>query len=207
MTRARSARIPRASILGTSILASALLALSAGCASAQSSTGDAVRLGQAACLPIPVANPSVADLELLERAADALKDRLPFTQRNVAFVTKKADGFRDIRQRPDNVFPRGEVLRSYAEPLGYALKPAADGALIALSMDFLVRTASGKVLAQQTGFEKVSVGTTGRAQPFFLNLSLNLTGIEPGEYVLTYTLHDETSGKTTSFDQPFVIKG
>ncbi|GBU16444.1 MULTISPECIES: hypothetical protein [Methylobacterium] len=203
-------------MVGRVIAGLALAALTAGGALAQQ--GDlgaaaraAARGGETSagtCVPVPQGSASVADLEALERAVLAVKDRLPFGQRNVAFVSRKAESFGDVQRKPDSVFAKGEVLRTYAEPLGYGLKPAPEGGFtIALSMDFLVKTAAGKVLAGQQEFNKVSVGTTGRQQPFFLNLSLNLTGIEPGDYVLTYTIRDTNAGKVTSFDQPFTIKG
>lgn len=152
--------------------------------------------------------PSVADLEALERAVESVKDWLPFTQRNVIFVSRKAESFREGERRPTGAFDRGEVLRSYAEPLGYGLKPTPEGGFaLQLTMDFAIKTQAGKILAGQDGFDKVNVTYANRYAPVFLNLSLNITGIEPGDYVLTYKLHDDTTGKVTSFEQPFSIRG
>ena len=44
-----------------------------------------------------------------------------------------------------------------------------------------------------------------RRVPFHLDLSLNVTGLEPGGYAVVYTLHDAVSGKTTRFEVPFTI--
>lgn len=40
---------------------------------------------------------------------------------------------------------------------------------------------------------------------FFLNLSLDLDGFPPGNYVLVYTLRDKLSGRTLDVPQPFTI--
>lgn len=163
--------------------------------------------------PVPTPAPAaasatVADLENLERAVEAMKARMPFTQRNVMFVSAKAESFRDAAKRPSGVFAKGETLRSYAEPLGCTLSPTADGGFkLAMTMDFAIKTAGGQVIASQKAFDKVDLSYPDRTKPLFLNLSLNITGIEPGDYVLVYTLHDDNGGKDTSFEQPFSIKG
>lgn len=203
----RSNRVLVAAAFACSLVgvSASLAADDVGSAAARAA-GAAKREASPAPTPAPAA--TIADLEAAEAKVESIKERLPFTQRNVMFVSTKAESFRDAEKRPTNVFAKGEVLRSYAEPLGYALKPAADGGVnLAMTMDFAIKTAGGQVIASQNGFDKVNLTYSNRTKPLFLNLSLNITGIEAGDYVLVYTLHDETSGKVTSFEQPFSIKG
>lgn len=215
----RSNRVLVAAAFACSLVgvSASLAADDVGSAAARAA-GAAKREASPAPTPAPAAAPApaastapaatIADLEAAEAKVESIKERLPFTQRNVMFVSTKAESFRDAEKRPTNVFAKGEVLRSYAEPLGYALKPAADGGVnLAMTMDFAIKTAGGQVIASQNGFDKVNLTYSNRTKPLFLNLSLNITGIEAGDYVLVYTLHDETSGKVTSFEQPFSIKG
>ncbi|MGU3538377.1 hypothetical protein [Methylobacterium sp. A54F] len=168
--------------------------------------------------PAPVAGGSreatVADLEAAERAVDAaeralaeVQDRLPFGVRNVTFVNRKAEAFRNIDRRSTNVFAPGEPLLTYIEPLGYGVREKDGGYNFGMTMDFRVRTAAGEVVAGKDAYNSVDLNPQKRRVPFYVDLSLNLTGAPPGDYVLVYTLHDAVSGKTTSFEQPFTIRG
>ena len=209
---ARSNRILVAVALAVSLAgpSGGMAADDVGSAAARAAAA-ARREAPAPATPAPAsaaASATVADLESLERAVEAMKARMPFTQRNVMFVAAKAESFRDAAKRPSGVFAKGETLRSYAEPLGYTLSPAADGGFkLAMTMDFAIKTAGGQVIASQKAFDKVDLSYPDRTKPLFLNLSLNINGIEPGDYVLVYTLHDDNGGKDTSFEQPFSIKG
>jgi hypothetical protein len=151
--------------------------------------------------------PTLADLDAAEKALADLWTRLPFTTRHVMFVTRKADLLGDYEQRPSNVFTRGEPLLTYLEPVGYGWKPLESGIFgFGVTTDFEVLTADGKVLGGQKAFQKVDLTSHVREVGLFVNLTLTIDGVGPGNYVLAYTLHDNVSGRTTRVEQPFTIK-
>jgi hypothetical protein len=75
-----------------------------------------------------------------------------------------------------------------------------------ITTDLELATRSGKVLADQKGFQTVTLESRYRTREFFATLTLSLDGIEPGDYVLSYTVHDAVGGRAARVDQPFTIK-
>jgi len=153
------------------------------------------------------AAPTLADLETDENAIADLWSRLPYTARHVMFTSHKAELYGGYDQRTSNVFAKGEKLLTYLEPVGYGWK-ALDGGLLTFGVttDFEILTPTGKVLAGQRAFQKVDLVSHYKNREFFVSLTLTIDGIEPGDYVLAYTLHDNVSGKATRVEQPFTIK-
>jgi len=153
------------------------------------------------------AAPTLADLETAENAIANLWSQLPYTARHVMFVSHKAELYGGYEQRPSNVFIQGEKLLTYLEPVGYGWKPLDAGMFtFGVTTDFEILTPSGKVLAGQRAFQKVDLASHYKNREFFVSLTLTIDGIEPGDYVLAYTLHDNVSGKSTRVEQPFTIK-
>lgn len=158
--------------------------------------------------PASAVAPTLQDLVTQEAALDATWEKMPLTQRHALFVTQKADLYGNYAPRSSNVFSAGENLLTYVEPVGFAWKDAGDGTLqFGLTLDFQVKTASGHVLAEQKAYQKASFVSRFKNHEMFMNLTLSLSGVEPGDYVLVYTLHDQASDKVSSFEQPFTIKG
>lgn len=153
------------------------------------------------------ATATVADLEAQENATAAVWERLPFSTRHVMFVTRKANAYGDYEARSSNVFPPGEKLLTYLEPLGYGWAAKGDGYRIGVSIDFEVLSSTGKVLGGQKEILKQEFESHYRNREFYLNSTMDIDGATAGDYVLAYTLHDLANGRTTRVEQPFTIKG
>jgi hypothetical protein len=111
-------------------------------------------------------------------------------------------------KRPSGVFAPGEKLRAYAEPVGYAWKQDTDGRYeFGFVVDFAVKTAAGEAVAAKRNFARLVKYSRVRNREFMLVLTLSLSGVEPGDYVLTYTLHDIAGDKSAAFDLPFSVSG
>ncbi|GEO87139.1 MULTISPECIES: hypothetical protein [Alphaproteobacteria] len=131
---------------------------------------------------------------------------LPLTVRKAVFVSEKPKAYGAYSPRPGAVFKPGEPLITYVELIGLAWKPLADGLQQAsFSVDFEISEAGGKVLATQKSFGAFTFTSLVRNQEIFTHLTLDLTGAEPGEYLLKYTINDSVSKRFTSFEQPFTI--
>ncbi|MCY1643965.1 hypothetical protein OVA30_17830 [Methylorubrum sp. SL192] len=132
----------------------------------------------------------------------------PYATRRALYVARKAADFGDVEARPSNVFKPGEPLLTYIEPVGEATQPiGSDQIGFGVIVDFEVRTPEGKALATQKNMidRDVTVKRAEGEPNFFLNLSLDLDGFPPGNYVLVYTLRDKLSGRTLDVPQPFTI--
>jgi hypothetical protein len=73
--------------------------------------------------------------------------------------------------------------------------------------DWEIRSKEGEVLGgQRDAFPFALSGIREPVLNLMVDLSINLAGAPPGNYVLGVTFHDSYSGETVSADLPFEIK-
>jgi hypothetical protein len=164
-------------------------------------------LAAALLLLAPAAPAQTLDeIERREAAVYEAWARTPLSIRRAVFVVGEPAGFGMYVKRATNVFAPTDTLRAYVEPVGYGWKPDAEGGYeFGFDVDFAIKTAEGVAVAAQRDFARLVKRSRVRNREFMLVLTLNLTDAEPGDYLLTYTLHDIAGGKTASFDLPFAI--
>lgn len=149
---------------------------------------------------------TLADLEAQERATAEMWARLPFSARRALFVTRKAEVFGGYQARPTSIFAPGEKLLSYVEPAGYTWTSLEDGTYrFGVSVDWELLTRDGKVLGGQKKLLAQEFTTHVRNREFFLSIAMSFDGLEAGDYVLAYTLHDGGSDRVTRVEQPLTI--
>jgi len=101
-------------------------------------------------------------------------------------------------------FIKGEPR--YAEPVGYGWKENGKGLFeFGFVVDFQIKSRDGEVLAEEENFMRIATESHRRNVEFFIVLKLNMGRAPPGEYVVTYKLHDIASDKTASFEMPFKL--
>ena len=158
--------------------------------------------------PSTPARATIADLDAADKALTELWTRLPFQTRNVMFTSERANGFGVYKQRPSNVFAPGEDMLTYLEPVGYgwkALGPDTFG--FGMVTDAEILQSDRTVLGGNKAFSKVDLTSHHRNREMFITLTMSVKDIEPGNYILAYTLHDAAdTNRTTRLEQPFVIK-
>ena len=162
-----------------------------------------------ALAPLGVAR--AQSLEAIDRLGAAVVeawDKTPLTVRRAIFVTQKASGYGIYEERPTRVFKPGEPLLVYAEPIGFGWKQA-DGGLyeIGFAIAFVIKTPTGTILGGNENFGRVAQRSHVRNLEFMLNLTLDLTGAPPDDYVLAYMLRDITGPKSATLELPFTIGG
>ena len=161
----------------------------------------------AAARPAASAAAGLAEIEAIEATLAQAWERAPLTQRHALFVSERAELYGGYAERPSSTFAADERLATYVEPVGYTWTPTPDGGYrFGFTLDFKVKTPDGTVLAGQDGFQTFRFTSRFRNREVFMNLTMSLAGIEAGSYVLAYTLHDQGSDKTSSFEQPFTIR-
>ncbi len=140
---------------------------------------------------------------------EALSDfaaTLPLTIAKAEFVDGVPTAYGIYKPRPKPVFKTGEPLITYVEPVGLSWKPTGDGKMQTnFTVDFELMDKKGDVLAAQKSFGNFSFVGFTRNQEIFTHLTLDITGAEPGDYVLRYTLNDTGSSRSVKMDQPFTL--
>ena len=130
-------------------------------------------------------------------AAAELWLQTPFAFARSTFVT-------DDAPRPDNTFPEGEVLLVYAEPVGFGWRKEGDLYFIDQVVDAALLSTDGDVLWEQKEFSRIDFSSRRRFMDYFLNLSLNITSLPKGEFVLRYIVTDQVRDQQATISLPFV---
>lgn len=198
----RTVRSPIAALL---LCLGAFAPLEVTAAEGGSWSGGKIEIGKPKAAS-PLAAPTLADIDALDRAVTDAWEKTPLTQRRAMFVSEKASLYGGYAERPSNAFAQGEKLLTYIEPVGYGWKPVENGAYrFGITLDFAVKGADGTLLARQEAFQTFDFTSRFKNREVFINVTMSLDGIQPGRYVLVYTLRDNASAETSRFEQPFTI--
>ena len=154
----------------------------------------------------PVAAQTPDDIAKAEQALDAAWEKAPLTIREVHFVNGDPAGYGVYDARPDAKFKPGEQLVVYAEPVGYAWKANAGGSFtFGFDIDLALKAADGTELSSKANFGHLAMTSRAKNREFFLKLTLDVTGAEPGNYILEYKVRDIASDKSTVISLPFSL--
>ncbi len=145
---------------------------------------------------------TVARVQAAQAALDAAWDESTVIAfGTVALVEKTAEGFGLYVPRDNALYRVGTPIMIYAEPIGYAFGKTDDGQYkFGFDVNLIVQTAAGETLGNVEGI--LNMGETSRYpnKEFNANLTYNLEGLPPGNYVLTTELKDQNSTRTGSFE-------
>ena len=131
--------------------------------------------------------------------------------RRVLFVTRPSGEFGDAEARASNAFLPSEKVITYIEPVGETLVPVAGGDVrFGMVVDYDVRTKAGAILAAQKAVidKEFTVGkdTLRDGNPkFYFDFTLGIAGVDPGDYLIAFTLRDKFSDRTTAIERPFTV--
>jgi len=157
--------------------------------------------------PNQEAEPNLAKINALQNAVADAWQKMALTQRRAVFVSARPESYGVYEERNSTIFKAGEKLITYVEPIGYTWTANADGTYnYGIFVDFLVKQSDGKVLGGQEKLLKFAKRSRVRNQELMLVLTLSLGAVEPGEYLVEYTLHDDQSKKESKFTQNFTIQ-
>lgn len=129
----------------------------------------------------------------------------PLAARKAVFVTGPAAGYGLQEERESNAFKAGEPIYIYLEPVGYGWQ-AADGLnTFGLTVGLRILTTSEQELFAQEGFLDLTTKSAARPTEFFGNVTLNLSGLTAGDYVLELMLDDIASDETATVSLPITV--
>lgn len=136
----------------------------------------------------------------LGEGVDALWRAVPLSFRSVA-VVESASGFGIYQERPASAFRPDDKLTVYVEPVGYGY--GADQ--IGFSADLALENDTGQVLTEAKDAFSVSAPAPEGKREFFMTFSFSVPFVRPGQYTAIFTVRDQNSDKTGSFEVPFEI--
>lgn len=129
---------------------------------------------------------------------------LGFTE--AVLVEQPAPGFGVYNPRPTIAYKLGEPIHVYAEPYGYGFGSPGEGLFsIGFFVDLQVFAADGALLGELPGVAELDLTSRRQNREFLATITYDLSGIEPGSYVLVTSLRDKNSDKSGSFETPIEI--
>jgi len=149
----------------------------------------------------------LAAYEKLRQSLAQASEKIPFNIRKAFFVSEKPVIFGNYARVTSNEFPVGSSLITYAEPVGLAWK-STDGTQVQsqFTVDFELSNPAGEVLAVQKAFGNFKITSREPLFEIYTPLTLDVSAVPAGDYVLKYTFNDLNSKKTSDIVQRFKLK-
>jgi len=133
-----------------------------------------------------------------------LTNQLGFSQ--ALFVTDAVNIYGGFDPRGSNVFAEAELIKVYAEPIGYGWRLQNGIYATDLTVNAAVLTDSDEVLWSQDEFGKFDLSSRHRFMEYMLNLELDITGLPKGHYQLRYTVLDAVRDTSAELNLPFSVE-
>lgn len=147
-----------------------------------------------------------AAYDKMRQSLAAAADGIPFDVRKAFFVKQKPMMFGSYDRVASNEFSTGSTLITYAEPIGLAWVPDGSGVRSAFTVDFELRNPAGELLAEQKAFGNFKIESREPIFEIYTPLTLDVSAVPAGDYVLKYVFNDTNSKKTSSVEQRFKLK-
>jgi hypothetical protein len=118
------------------------------------------------------------------------------------FVSSEPEGYGVYTERPSNVFKLGDEVIIYSEPADYTYKTLTDEngtKLYGMKMtaDMILTDRNGAEFGRQLDIPMTELISHHQNKELYFDLSLTGTdNLEPGDYIVRWTVTDENSGQT-----------
>jgi hypothetical protein len=137
-------------------------------------------------------------IDALSGAIDGLCQASPLAFRKI-LVVDSSSGYGVYSERADKSFKPDDKMMVYVEPV--CLAAGADGK-VSLKADLGIENTKGQVLGEAKDVFSISVP---ERQELSTTLSFGVPYLRPGDYKAVFTVHDQNSSKTGTFEVPFSI--
>ncbi len=145
-------------------------------------------------------------LAALRSSFEAFRAKSPLLLENVKLVTNDSASFGIYDLRPSDEFAAGDVIYLYLEPVGQALKQAADGRHeFGFQADFSLEDAAGKVLGGQKDFASPRFSSWNYNTEIALTFNFTFSGLQAGRYKIVLTVRDAHSDKSATVERSFTM--
>jgi len=140
-------------------------------------------------------------LDALNGARDALCQASPLAFRKT-LVVDSSSGYGAYAERADVTFKPDEKMMIYVEPVCFG--HAADGG-IGFNADLSIENMTGQVLGEARDVFSLSAPGARDRREFSMTLSFGVPFLRPGDYKAVFTVRDQNSEKSGTFEVPFAI--
>ncbi|MBL0372847.1 hypothetical protein JJB09_12485 [Rhizobium sp. KVB221] len=149
----------------------------------------------------------LAAYEKMRLSMVEVSEKIPLDIRKAFFVTERPVIFGNYSRAKSNEFTVGSSLITYAEPVGLVWKQIDGGDVQSqFTVDFELRNPAGEVLAVQKAFGNFKIASREPLFEIYTPLTLDVSAVPAGDYVLKYTFNDLNSKKSTDIEQRFKLK-
>ncbi|MCF8031953.1 MAG: hypothetical protein K9K66_11200 [Desulfarculaceae bacterium] len=133
--------------------------------------------------------------QALDQADEASQDiwrKTPMYIRKALFTKVKATAYGMYEPREDNVYQvKDAKILAYLEPVGYEIATESGGLYeFGFRADLTFLKPDGQVVGGKKDFMKVNFKSHTFNREVFLNVTVTVSGLEPGEYILALRIHD-----------------
>jgi hypothetical protein len=180
-----------------------LLGIAATLSTAPALAGPAVDAAERAETLILEGRP-VEALDALRQAEKALWEWMPLSFRTAKLV-HASDGAGANEESANAAFQPDEEMVVHVEPIGFGYSGSGEAATVDFSIDLAIANAAGQVVIASERLIQVSFEAPPEQDELALTLKLVAPYIRPGDYTAIFTVSDENSGKSASFELPFEL--
>lgn len=185
------------------ITAAFLSALAAVCTASGAGAGPIADAGLRA-ETLQAEGKAVEALDALNEAIDQVWTEAPLAFRKTLLVESPA-GYGNHTERRNRVFRPDETMLVYLEPVGFGYGTSEKGATIDFKIDLSVETATGQVIVDANDLLTFSTEIHPNRRDFGLTLKVTAPYYRPGDYKAIFTVRDQNSPKSASFEVPFTL--
>ena len=143
-------------------------------------------------------------LDALAAAMDAICEASPLAFRKVA-VVDSSGGYGVYSERADKTFKPDEKMMVYVEPICFGYGGSGAATTIGFTADLAIENTTGQVLGEAKDVFSLSTPSTPGKREFSMTLSFGVPFLRPGDYKAIFTVRDQNSDKSGTFEVPFTI--
>lgn len=140
-------------------------------------------------------------VQALSGALDALCQASPLAFRK-SLIVNSSSGYGAYVERGDSTFKPDEKMMIYVEPICFG---HADDGAIGFKADLAIENLTGQVLGEAKDVFALSTPSAPDRREFSMTLSFGVPFLRPGDYKAVFTVHDQNSAKSGTFEVPFAI--
>ncbi|MCF8043700.1 MAG: hypothetical protein K9K65_05090 [Desulfarculaceae bacterium] len=146
-------------------------------------------------------------LQQADQAIQLIWNKVPLYVQKAVLTETKAQSYGIYTPRTDNVYQaKKATILLYLEPVGYRINKAPDGFhTFGFTADLAIMDPKGNILLGKENFMSVDFKSRSFNREIFLNITVNIGGIPPGDYLLGLRIKD-TGGQSTPLRVPVTFK-
>ena len=143
-------------------------------------------------------------LDALSAAIDSICRASPLSFRTVV-VVDSSSGYGVYSEKTDKTFKPDEKLKVYVEPVCFGYGGSGNSTKIGFTADLAIENTTGQVLGEAKDVFSLSTPSTPNKREFSMTLSFGVPFLRPGDYKAIFTVRDQNSDKTGTFEVPFKV--